>query len=93
VPRREGNRLLLDGELTVDTIPGVLADTSPQDRAAVEIVDFSGVTEVDSAAVALAIAWLREARAGGLALRFENLPPALGKLARLYAVTDLIPGA
>jgi phospholipid transport system transporter-binding protein len=93
VPRREGNRLLLDGELTVDSVPGVLAGTSPEDRAAAEVVDFSGVTEVDSAAVALAIAWLREARAGGRALRFENLPPALGKLARLYAVSDLIPGA
>jgi phospholipid transport system transporter-binding protein len=93
VPRREGNRLLLDGELTVDTVARVLADTPPQDRAAAEVVDFAGVTEVDSAAVALAITWLREARAGGRAIRFENLPPAMAKLARLYAVADLIPGA
>ena len=91
--RREGNRLLLDGALTVDTVARVLADTSPQDRAAAEVVDFAGVTEVDSAAVALAIAWLREARAGGRTIRFENLPPAMAKLARLYAVADLIPGA
>ncbi len=91
--RREGNRLLLDGELTVDTVARVLADTSPQDRAAAEVVDLAGVTEVDSAAIALAIAWLREARAGGRTIRFENLPPAMAKLARLYAVADLIPGA
>ena len=93
MPRREGNRLLLDGELTVDTVARVLADTSDQDRAAAEVVDLAGVTEVDSAAVALAIAWLREARAGGRTIRFENLPPAMAKLARLYAVADLIPGA
>jgi phospholipid transport system transporter-binding protein len=93
VPRRERNRLLLDGELTADTVPRVLADAAMQDRAAVEVVDLAGVTEVDSAAVALAIAWLREARAGGRTIRFENLPPAMAKLARLYAVADLIPGA
>ena len=93
MPRREGNRFLLDGELTADTVPLVLAGTPAQDRAAVEVVDFAGVTEVDSAAVALALAWLREARAGGRTLRFENLPPAMAKLARLYAVADLIPGA
>lgn len=93
MPRRERNRLLLDGELTADTVPRVLADAAMQDRAAVEVVDLAGVTEVDSAAVALAIAWLREARAGGRTMRFENLPPAMAKLARLYAVADLIPGA
>jgi phospholipid transport system transporter-binding protein len=93
VPRREGNRLLLDGELTVDTVSGVLGGTSREDRAAVEVVDFAGVTEVDSAAVALAIGWLREARADGRPLRFENLPPAMTKLARLYSVADLLPGA
>jgi phospholipid transport system transporter-binding protein len=91
--RREGNRLLLEGNLTADTVPGVLAGASPQDRTAVEVVDFAGVTAVDSAAVALAIAWLREARAGGRTLRFENLPPAMAKLARLYAVGGLLPGA
>ena len=93
MPRREGNRLFLDGELTVDTVAGVLARTAPQDGAAAEVVDFAGVTEVDSAAVALAIAWLRDARAAGRTVRFENLPPAMAKLARLYAVADLIPGA
>ena len=90
--RREDNRLLLDGELTVDTVARVLAGTPPQDRGGVEVVDLAGVTEVDSAAVALASTWLREARAGGRTIRFENLPPARAKLARLYAVGDLIPG-
>jgi phospholipid transport system transporter-binding protein len=93
VPRREGNRLLLDGELTVDTVARVLAGTPPQDRDGVEVVDLAGVTEVDSAAVALAITWLRDARAAGRTIRFENLPPALAKLARLYGVAGLIPGA
>ena len=93
MPRREGNRLLLDGVLTVDTVARVLEETSTQDRAGAEVVDLAGVTEVDSAAVALAITWLREARAGGRTIRFENLPPAMAKLARLYAVADLIPGA
>ncbi len=93
MPRREGDRLLLDGAVTVDTVAGVLAATGRDDLARATVVDFRGVTEVDSAAIALAVAWLREARAAGRAIRFENLPPAMTKLARLYAVTDLIPSA
>ena len=91
--RREGNRLLLDGVLTVDTVARVLEETSPQDRAAAEVVDLAGVTEVDSAAVALALAWLRAAQASGLRLGFDRLPPAMVNLARLYGVDGLIPRA
>jgi len=92
VPRREGDRLLLEGEVTVGSLAGILAATGRDDLAAAAIVDFRAVTEVDSAAVALAVAWLREARAAGRSIRFENLPPALAKLARLYAVAELLPG-
>jgi phospholipid transport system transporter-binding protein len=93
VPRREGDRLLLEGDVTVGSVAGILAATAREDLAAAAIVDFRGVTEVDSAAVALAVAWLREARAAGRTLRFEHLPPAMTELARLYGVADFIPGA
>jgi phospholipid transport system transporter-binding protein len=93
VARRERDRLLLEGEVTVDTVARILAETGREDRDAAAVVDFGGVTEVDSAGVALALAWLREAGAAGRTLRFENLPPAMAKLLRLYALADLIPGA
>jgi phospholipid transport system transporter-binding protein len=82
-------RLLLEGAVTADTVARILAEAGPRARGA-EIVDFAAVTEADSAAVALALAWVREARAAGRTLQFANLPPAMTKLARLYAVADLV---
>jgi phospholipid transport system transporter-binding protein len=91
VTRREGDRLLLEGAVTVGTVPSLLDAGSAQLRDGVEVIDFAAVTEVDSAALALALAWLRGARAAGRTIRFANLPPAMEKLARLYAVDELLP--
>jgi phospholipid transport system transporter-binding protein len=93
VARREGNRLLLEGAVTVATVPSLLDAGAAQLRDGVEVVDFAAVTEVDSAALALALAWLRAAQASGRTLRFANLPPAMANLARLYAVDELLPPA
>lgn len=89
--RREGNRLRLDGAVTLQTAAAVLADAVGQVRDGVDVVDFAGVAEVDSAAVALAMALLREARGAGRPLAFANLPPAMLNLAALYGVADFIP--
>jgi phospholipid transport system transporter-binding protein len=89
--RRDGNRLLLDGAVTAGTVPALLDEGVAQLRDGVEVVDFAAVTEVDSAALALALAWLRAARAAGRPIRFANLPAAMGNLARLYAVDGLLP--
>lgn len=91
--RREGNRLFLEGAVTVATVPALLEAGAAQLREGVEIVDFAAVTEVDSAALALALAWLRAAHASGRTLRFASLPPAMQNLARLYAVDELLSPA
>jgi len=93
VSRREGNRLRLDGAVTIETTARVLADATEQVRDGVEVIDFAAVSEVDSAAVALALALVREARRLGRSIEFANLPPALANLASLYAVADFIPVA
>jgi len=93
VSRREGNRLHLDGEVTIQTTARVLSDAAAQVRDGVAVIDFSAVSEVDSAAVALALALVREARGLGRSIEFANLPPALANLASLYAVADFIPVA
>ena len=49
------------------------------------------MTEIDSALLALALAWLRDARAAKRELAFANLPEALQTLSRLYGVEDLLP--
>jgi phospholipid transport system transporter-binding protein len=87
----QGNRLHLEGAVTFATVAMLLEEGNAHIRAGVSIIDFAAVNEVDSAAVALAIAWLRAARASDTKLEFANLPAAMMKLARLYAVNDFIP--
>jgi phospholipid transport system transporter-binding protein len=93
VTRREGNLLRLDGAVTIQTAAGVLAEAVAQIRDGVDVVDFGGVSEVDSSAVALAMALLREARSAGRTIAFANLTPAIVNLATLYAVADFMPVA
>jgi phospholipid transport system transporter-binding protein len=77
----------------MQTVAGMLAEVAGQVRDGVEVVDFAAVSEVDSSAVALAMALLREARAAGRTIEFTNLPPAMVNLATLYAVADFLPVA
>ena len=88
--RREGDRLLLEGKLGIETVPAVLREVRAACQDGVRVVDLTGVSEVDSAALALVVELLRETRAAGREVAFANLPPAMEKLAQLYAVSDLI---
>ncbi len=54
------------------------------------ILDLSGVTEVDSAAVSLLFEWRRAALAADRSIRYVNLPENLTSLAKLYGVTELV---
>jgi phospholipid transport system transporter-binding protein len=87
----ECNRFCLEGPVTFATVGALLEEGNLRIRAGASVIDFTAVTAVDSAAVALAIAWLRVARASGRNLEFVNPPPAMIDLARLYAVADLLP--
>ena len=89
-----GEVLKLEGNLSYETIPVVLAETA-QFAARTDLpqqirIDFAGVTGVDSAAVALLLEWRRMALARGKTLVFENLPANLLALAGLYGVAELI---
>lgn len=91
--QRDGKHLRLDGALTVQTAAAVLDEATRALRDGVEVVDFGAVAEVDSAAVAVALALVREARGAGRPIEFANVPPSLANLARLYSVADFIPVA
>jgi len=92
VIRREGDALFLDGALTLATIPGLAGPVRDQLRQGARVVDFRGVTEVDSAAVALALEWLRQA-GDAKAVKLANLPAAMQNLAMLYGVSELLQPA
>jgi phospholipid transport system transporter-binding protein len=53
-------------------------------------IDLDGVATVDSAAVALLLAWQRVAAAEGKRLAFKDIPPDLASLADLYGVDSLL---
>ncbi|HLU77669.1 MAG TPA: STAS domain-containing protein [Burkholderiales bacterium] len=85
----QDDRLILEGEINSTTVAGLLDGALAHVREGAETVDFSGVSDVDSAAVALALACIREAQARNHTLRFANLPPKFNDLARLYNVSEL----
>ena len=89
-----GEVLVLEGALSFETVPAVLARSEEfaarPDVPARLTIDFSKVTGVDSSAVALLLDWRRQAKARGMALEFVNLPAPLLSLAQLYGVSELI---
>ena len=87
---QQGDRLLFDGAVTIATVSALLAQVRALLVPGVSVLDFKGVTEVDSAAVALALECMREARRRKLALSLANLPEAMQHLAELYAVSELL---
>ena len=90
--RREGERLVVSGPVNLGNVAELLAQGAQGLRSGASALDFAEVTELDSALVAAALAWLREARREHRALRFLNLPPGLVTIARLYGVAELLPG-
>lgn len=79
-------------ELTIATARGALAAGMQAIDGGQQVFDFSGVAAIDSAAVAILLAWQRAARGKALTLSFINVPSKLQSLAELYGVAGLLPG-
>jgi phospholipid transport system transporter-binding protein len=96
--QRDGSRLALSGPVTLANVAEVLAEgrrhldegRRRQDEG-VRVVDLAGVTELDSALLALLLAWLRDARKRERPLEIANPPASLRTIARLYGVDGLLP--
>jgi phospholipid transport system transporter-binding protein len=93
VIRRDGDRMLIEGPVTLETVPALADAADPHLAAGASVADFGGVTEVDSSAVALVLEWRRRAERRKQALRLANVPAALQNLAKLYGVLELLPPA
>lgn len=55
------------------------------------VIDMAGVTQVDSSALSVLLAWRRYALNAGVAVETPNLPASLIGLIDLYGVRELIP--
>jgi phospholipid transport system transporter-binding protein len=91
--RREGERMLVSGALTLASVAADLEQGKAAIAGGVGGVDLAGVGELDSSALALLLAWLREAKRLGRELTFTNLPQGLTTIAQLYGVADLLSGS
>jgi phospholipid transport system transporter-binding protein len=91
--RREGDRMIVSGPLTLASVAGTLAEGNGAIGAGVRTVDLAEVGELDSSALALLLAWLREAKRGNAELSFVNLPQGLTTIAKLYGVDELLPAS
>jgi phospholipid transport system transporter-binding protein len=82
----QGDRLVVTGALSMSTVAAVLEDGRKALASAISAVDVSGVTEVDSAALALLLDWRR---AANKPITIVGMPAGLASLAVLYDVKDL----
>ena len=88
--RRDGQRLLLDGPVTLATHVALRDAAAPLLDASFLDIDWSGVAEVDSSALCLILHWRRCATAAGHTVSHSKLPSGVTALAKLYGVSDLI---
>ncbi|AWU98475.1 anti-anti-sigma factor [Burkholderia sp. JP2-270] len=79
--------------LTVASAKSALADGLARVDAGATAVDCAALTQFDSSALAVLLAWQRAAKSRGATLDILNLPPKLASLARAYGVDALIEGA
>ena len=97
--KREGSCIALTGPVTLANVAAVLEEgrrhlgegRRKQDEAVCKI-DLAGVTEMDSALLALLLAWLRDAQQRERKLEIANPPESLRTIARLYGVDELLSG-
>ncbi|MDW8467819.1 MAG: STAS domain-containing protein [Burkholderiales bacterium] len=85
--------MIVVGPATLATVAQLFEEGQAQIEAGVATVDLGEVSEVDSSALALLLAWRRAARARGRELAFAGLPEGLLAIARLYGVAEFLPRA
>ena len=91
--RREGRKMMVSGPVTLANAAALLDEGRRHLAEGVRSVDLGEVPELDSSLLALALAWLRDARAAKREVAFANPPEAMQTLARLYGVEELLPKA
>ena len=91
--RREGRKMMVSGPVTLANAAALLDEGRRHLAEGVRSVDLEEVTELDSSLLALALAWLRDARAAKREVAFAHPPEAMQTLARLYGVEELLPKA
>jgi phospholipid transport system transporter-binding protein len=85
------NKWHVSGDVLMDNANEILLNSESLSMSDRLVVDFSGVTRVDTAALSLMLEWQRRALASSSKVSFANLPMNLSHLAALYGVTEFVP--
>ena len=88
--RRDGARMRVSGAVTLANVAALLDEGRRHIAEGAHTVDLAEVSEMDSALLALLLAWTREALARSGKLGFANAPESLRTIARLYGVDALL---
>lgn len=86
----DDGRLLVSGELSMATVPGLLHQAHWQTGDAEIYIDLQGVERADSAGVALLVEWQRDASRQQRSISFQNIPSQMLAIARLSGVDELL---
>ena len=81
---------LFTGALTLDDAAAALEASQALPLPVSGVVDFSGLRQADSAALAVMIALKRRGTEEGRTLAIRNIPPSLRSLAAVYGIDDLL---
>ncbi|HWX79123.1 MAG TPA: STAS domain-containing protein [Steroidobacteraceae bacterium] len=88
---QENKRSRVKGVLHFSTVTALLRPGSEAIAGGhATVVDLAGVSDSDSAGLALLIEWLSVAKTESRGLRYENIPAQLQQLARLSEVEELL---
>ena len=87
---QQSNQWLISGPVLMDNANDVLTQSIALSMNEQLEIDFSGVTDIDTAALSLIMEWQRRALASKCTISFANLPVNLNSLAELYGVTSFI---
>ena len=85
-----GARWTFDGALTMDTSADALAASRALPLPGTGVVDFSGLRQADSAALAVMIALKRRGAAEGRSIALAGIPATLTSLAVVYGIEPLL---
>lgn len=88
---RQAGRLLVRAPLIMTNARELFEAGRAALQPGEQIIDFSAVTEADSSALALMLAWLRAASQAGSTVKFAQIPNGVRSLAELYGVSELLP--
>jgi phospholipid transport system transporter-binding protein len=83
--------MVVSGAVTLGNAAALLEEGRRHVAEGVQTIDLGEVNEMDSALLAVLLAWLREARSASRTLSFVNLPESLRTIAQLYGVDGLLP--